>query len=174
MPNAHVTHNPAQRTMSVAKIEYPETYENGRPKLGGLADPRMGTIGKTMKCQTCAGNMAECPGHFGYIELAKPMFHIGFIGAVMKILKCMCFHCSKLLADTVSILSHYSKHNIVAYFCDFHHHDVVQFPSRAFDTPSCVFVFHQSLYFHVASFLCTFIHSRVLIHNIRAMLGHSK
>lgn len=87
--------------MSVAKIEYPETYENGRPKTGGLVDPRMGTIDKTMKCQTCAGSMAECPGHFGHIELAKPMFSIGFLNSVMKILKCVCFHCSKLLTDTV-------------------------------------------------------------------------
>ena len=69
-------------------------------------DPRMGTIDKTMKCQTCAGSMAECPGHFGHIELAKPMFHIGFIGAMMKILKCVCFHCSKVLTDTVCSLFH--------------------------------------------------------------------
>ena len=25
----------------------------------------------------CDENMSECPGHFGHIELAKPVFHIG-------------------------------------------------------------------------------------------------
>ena len=26
--------------------------------------------------------LAECPGHFGHLELAKPMFHIGFLKTV--------------------------------------------------------------------------------------------
>nr|AOE43182.1 RNA polymerase II largest subunit/RNA polymerase II core subunit [Synstelium polycarpum] len=88
------------RNMSVALVEHPETYENGKPKIGGLVDPHMGTIDKTQKCATCSGTMAECPGHFGHIELAKPVFHIGFINTVLKILRCVCFHCSKLLTDT--------------------------------------------------------------------------
>lgn len=28
-------------------------------------------------CATCGENMSECPGHFGHIELAVPVFHIG-------------------------------------------------------------------------------------------------
>lgn len=63
--------------MSVAKIEHPETLENGQAKVGGLMDPRLGTNDRSFKCGTCSGSMSECPGHFGHIELAKPMFHIG-------------------------------------------------------------------------------------------------
>lgn len=63
--------------MSVAKIEFPETYENGIPKMGGLMDPRMGTNDRAVKCITCSENMTDCTGHFGHIELVKPMFHIG-------------------------------------------------------------------------------------------------
>jgi hypothetical protein len=48
-----------------------------RQKLGGLMDPRMGTIDRNFKCQTCGESMSECPGHFGHIELARPVFHIG-------------------------------------------------------------------------------------------------
>lgn len=48
-----------------------------RPKQGGLMDPRMGTIDRNFKCQTCGEGMSECPGHFGHIELARPVFHIG-------------------------------------------------------------------------------------------------
>ena len=48
-----------------------------KPKMGGLADPRLGTIDRNFKCQTCGEGMAECPGHFGHIELARPVFHIG-------------------------------------------------------------------------------------------------
>lgn len=49
-----------------------------------------------------AGNMTECPGHFGHIELAKPVFHVGFLVKTMKVLRCVCFFCSKLLVDSVS------------------------------------------------------------------------
>uniref|UniRef100_A0A671PGW1 DNA-directed RNA polymerase subunit n=1 Tax=Sinocyclocheilus anshuiensis TaxID=1608454 RepID=A0A671PGW1_9TELE len=80
-------------------IKYPETTEGGRPKLGGLMDPRQGVIERSGRCQTCAGNMTECPGHFGHIELAKPVFHVGFITKIMKVLRCVCFFCSKLLVD---------------------------------------------------------------------------
>lgn len=68
-----------QKAHSVAKIENPELWEEGthKPKVGGLMDPRMGTIDRNFKCQTCGEGMSECPGHFGHIELARPVFHIG-------------------------------------------------------------------------------------------------
>ncbi|MCO5588461.1 hypothetical protein L7F22_042417 [Adiantum nelumboides] len=87
------------RQMSVVKIESSETYDRGKPKLGGLSDPHLGTIDRQMKCETCAGNMSECPGHFGHLELAKPMFHIGFLKTILSILRCVCYNCSRLLAD---------------------------------------------------------------------------
>ena len=43
---------PPQRRYSVAKIETSQTYEKGRPKLGGLSDPRMGTMDRAVKCMT--------------------------------------------------------------------------------------------------------------------------
>ncbi|CAG8462663.1 13152_t:CDS:2 [Cetraspora pellucida] len=87
--------------MSVALIEHPETMdETGhRPKQGGLLDSRMGTIDRNFKCQTCGEGMSECPGHFGHIELAKPVFHVGFLPKVKKILECICINCSKLKTD---------------------------------------------------------------------------
>uniref|UniRef100_A0A0E0DM49 DNA-directed RNA polymerase subunit n=1 Tax=Oryza meridionalis TaxID=40149 RepID=A0A0E0DM49_9ORYZ len=87
------------RQMSVVHIEHAETMEKGKPKPGGLSDPRMGTIDRKIKCETCMAGMAECPGHFGHLELAKPMFHIGFIKTVLSIMRCVCFNCSKILAD---------------------------------------------------------------------------
>jgi len=69
----------SQKAYSVAKIEYPEVMDEAthRPKIGGLMDPRMGTIDRNFKCQTCGEGMSECPGHFGHIELARPVFHPG-------------------------------------------------------------------------------------------------
>ena len=68
-----------QKAISVAKIEYPEVMDETthKPKMGGLMDPRMGTIDRNFKCQTCGEGMSECPGHFGHIELARPVFHPG-------------------------------------------------------------------------------------------------
>ncbi|XXG40386.1 hypothetical protein AAC387_Pa01g1116 [Persea americana] len=87
------------RQMAVIHVEHGETMEKGKPKVGGLSDLRMGVTNKRMKCETCMGDIAECPGHFGYLELAKPMFHIGFMKTVLSIMRCVCFNCSKLLAD---------------------------------------------------------------------------
>lgn len=71
--------NVYQKAHSVAKIENPELWEEGthKPRMHGLMDPRLGTIDRNFKCQTCGEGMSECPGHFGHIELARPVFHIG-------------------------------------------------------------------------------------------------
>lgn len=89
------------RRMSVTDggIKFPEVMEGGRPKLGGLMDPRQGVIERTARCQTCAGSMTECPGHFGHIDLAKPVYHPGFLVKTIKVLRCVCFYCSKLLVS---------------------------------------------------------------------------
>ena len=108
-----------QKRMSVTLpdgIRYPYTMEGGRPKLGGLMDPRQGVVDRMAKCQTCAGNMTTCPGHFGHIELAKPVFHIGFLTKTIKMLRCVCFYCSKLLIDPVMSVIHIS--NFVVFFAD--------------------------------------------------------
>jgi DNA-directed RNA polymerase II subunit RPB1 len=93
------------RRMSVTEggIIYPEIYEGGKPKLGGLMDPRQGVIDRLKTCITCNGNINECPGHFGHIDLAKPVYHIGFILKTMKILRCVCFFCSKLLVRFIMV-----------------------------------------------------------------------
>ncbi|KAF5385561.1 hypothetical protein D9757_006795 [Collybiopsis confluens] len=94
------------KAYSVAKIEHPEVMDEAthKPKMGGLMDPRLGTIDRNFKCQTCGEGMAECPGHFGHIELARPVFHPGFIIKVKKILECVCVNCGKLKADIVSCI----------------------------------------------------------------------
>ena len=84
-------------------IKYAETTEAGKPKLGGLLDPRQGPPDRNSRCQTCSGNITECPGHFGHLELSKPVFHVGFMQQIVRVLRCVCFNCSKLLIDPVRI-----------------------------------------------------------------------
>eukprot|EP01127_Copromyxa_protea_P014602 TRINITY_DN4101_c0_g1_i1.p1 TRINITY_DN4101_c0_g1~~TRINITY_DN4101_c0_g1_i1.p1 ORF type:complete len:1066 (+),score=189.66 TRINITY_DN4101_c0_g1_i1:92-3289(+) len=87
------------KRMSVCKVEHPVTFEAGKPKEGGLADLRMGAAGRDYRCATCESDAEECPGHFGHIELVKPMFHYFYLSTVVKILRCVCFHCGKLKTD---------------------------------------------------------------------------
>jgi DNA-directed RNA polymerase II subunit RPB1 len=69
----------------------------GRPTEGGINDLRMGTVDKQLECQTCGCKFEHCPGHFGHIELARPVYHVGFVETCLKILRCVCYNCSALL-----------------------------------------------------------------------------
>ncbi len=84
------------RDLSVAEITSRDTYDNNKPKIGGLFDPRMGVLEPGFICPTDGLNHIDTPGYFGHIELAKPVFYIQYLNIVMKILKCVCFKCSKL------------------------------------------------------------------------------
>ena len=62
-------------------------------RQNGLYDNRMGNIGYHEKCQTCACDINDCPGHFGHIDLPLPCFHPFFLNEVYSIIKECCVHC---------------------------------------------------------------------------------
>jgi DNA-directed RNA polymerase II subunit RPB1 len=68
-------------------------------KLNGLFDPRMGVLENGKVCRSCGQNNHHCPGHFGHFVLARPVYYTQFFDIVMKILRCVCFKCAKLLVD---------------------------------------------------------------------------
>jgi DNA-directed RNA polymerase II subunit RPB1 len=80
-------------------VETAKSYHNGVPVRGGLSDLRMGTTDFKLKCETCNQAYNDCPGHFGMIELAEPMFNIGVFDIVLQSLKSVCKSCGTLLAD---------------------------------------------------------------------------
>uniref|UniRef100_A0AB39JCQ8 DNA-directed RNA polymerase subunit n=1 Tax=Florenciella sp. virus SA2 TaxID=3240092 RepID=A0AB39JCQ8_9VIRU len=82
---------------SVVEITNKETYVGIKPKIGGLFDPRMGVSDPGMICPTDGLNHIECPGYFGHIKLAKPVFYIQYLNTIIDILKCVCHKCGKLL-----------------------------------------------------------------------------
>ena len=85
------------RNGSVAEITSRDTYVNNKPVIGGLFDPRMGVLEPGMVCPTDGLDYMQTPGYFGHIELATPLFHIQYLSTVMKIMRCVCYKCSKLL-----------------------------------------------------------------------------
>ena len=104
------------RKMSVAIISTPDTYdEDGWPIDGGLMDRRLGTIEPSQKCATCGNRMGECPGHFGHIELARPVIHVGFAKIIHQLLRATCRRCGRILltqeeiSNYKRIINEYSK-----------------------------------------------------------------
>jgi len=87
------------RKNSVVEVTSRDTYINNKPVVGGLFDPRMGVLEPGIICPTDGYTYIDTPGYFGHIELARPVFFIQHIKEIMKISKCVCFKCSKLLIN---------------------------------------------------------------------------
>ena len=85
------------RKGSVAEITSRDTYVGNKPVIGGLFDPRMGVQEPGLICPTDGLDYMQTPGYFGHMELAKPVFYIQYLPTVIKILRCVCCQCSKLL-----------------------------------------------------------------------------
>lgn len=86
------------RKMSVRKIIWADTYDDdGFPYPQGLMDLHLGVIDPGLRCKTCGNRAAECPGHFGHIELAKPVIHVGYTRLIRKLLRVSCRECGRVL-----------------------------------------------------------------------------
>ena len=86
------------RKMSSTKIITADTYDDdGFPIDMGLMDPHLGVIEPGLRCKTCGRKADECPGHFGHIDLAMPVIHVGYVKDIKKLLQSTCRTCGKLL-----------------------------------------------------------------------------
>jgi DNA-directed RNA polymerase III subunit RPC1 len=68
-----------------------------KPAVNGCIDPRLGISNAKDLCGTCNRRLADCSGHFGYIPLTLPVFHIGYFRATLNVLQCICKTCSRVL-----------------------------------------------------------------------------
>ena len=72
------------RDMSATKVITADTYDDdGYPIDMGLMDPRLGVIDPGLECRTCGSHSGSCNGHFGHIELAAPVIHVG-LGQLLR------------------------------------------------------------------------------------------
>ena len=101
------------RKMSVVRVETPDTYDSdGYPIDNGLMDPRLGVLDPSLRCHTCGVRGGDCQGHFGSIELARPVLHVGFGDVVHKILRSTCNECGRILLNPEDIYNYTEKiHN---------------------------------------------------------------
>jgi DNA-directed RNA polymerase III subunit RPC1 len=80
-----------------------------KPAHGGCLDPRLGVSDKVSACATCKRKLVDCAGHFGYIRLALPVFHIGFLRHTLHLLQCVCKTCSRVLMPESDRQKHLSR-----------------------------------------------------------------
>jgi DNA-directed RNA polymerase subunit A' len=88
------------RKMSATKVITADTYDDdGFPIAMGLMDPRLGVIEPGLRCKTCGLRVGKdkCPGHFGHIDLAMPVIHVGLVKSIRDCLRSTCRECGKLL-----------------------------------------------------------------------------
>lgn len=92
------------RKMSTVKLFVPDTYnDDGYPIEGGFADLRMGVIDPGLRCKTCGGTVKTCPGHFGSIELIRPVIHPEFAPMIYMFLRSTCSNCGRVLLTNEEI-----------------------------------------------------------------------
>jgi DNA-directed RNA polymerase subunit A' len=90
-------------SLAATEILRADLYDNdGFPAEGGVMDPRLGVIDPGLRCRTCGQNIGKCFGHFGYIGLIRPVVHVLYNKIIYKLLKSICFKCSRALNTIAS------------------------------------------------------------------------
>jgi DNA-directed RNA polymerase II subunit RPB1 len=87
------------RKRSVVEVTTDKTYQSNQPVPNGVFDSRFGVIENGKVCPTCKQTNQFCPGHFGHIQLARPVYLYQFFDTTEKLCNLICLACSKPLID---------------------------------------------------------------------------
>ncbi|KAL7421304.1 DNA-directed RNA polymerase III subunit C1 (rpo31) [Cryptotrichosporon argae] len=106
--------------ISAVEVSVPELYKNhadGRRTTAtyGPLDSRLGPNEKGGKCATCHEDSTKCVGHYGYVKLALPVFHIGYFRPTINMLQCICKTCARILLphkDRAPYLARFRRPNL--------------------------------------------------------------
>jgi DNA-directed RNA polymerase subunit A' len=86
------------RSLARVRVVTSDLYDaDGYPVEGGVMDPRLGVIDPGLHCRTCGGGIGDCFGHFGYLELAKPVINVLYTKIIYQLLKLTCRACNRIL-----------------------------------------------------------------------------
>ena len=88
---------------SVVEVTTDKTYQNNQPIANGVFDARFGVIENGKVCPTCKQTNQYCPGHFGHIRLARPVYLYQFFDMIEKLANVICMGCSKILAEDAKL-----------------------------------------------------------------------
>jgi len=88
------------KSLARVRVVVSDLYDaDGYPVEGGVMDPRLGVIDPGLHCRTCGGGIGECSGHFGYLELAKPIINVLYTKTIYHLLKITCRKCNRIMID---------------------------------------------------------------------------
>lgn len=92
------------RKISVTRVVTADTYdEDGYPIERGLMDPRLGVVDPGLKCRSCGGRAGACSGHFGHVELARPVIHVGYVAMIYGCIRATCRKCGRILLSEAKL-----------------------------------------------------------------------
>ncbi|ORY33097.1 putative DNA-directed RNA polymerase III largest subunit [Naematelia encephala] len=103
--------------VEVSETELYRISENGVRSTAphGVLDNHLGPNEKKQFCTTCGEDATRCVGHYGYIKLALPVFHIGYFRPTINMLSCICKTCARVLLPyehRASLLARFRRPNI--------------------------------------------------------------
>ena len=83
--------------LAVKDISESTLYNCHGAKEGGVLDESMGTIDRHSLCPTCGRRWQLCPGHPAMMKLPIPVYHMSYMDTILKVLRSVCFFCSRAL-----------------------------------------------------------------------------
>lgn len=88
------------RRISVLQVVNPQLLDSlNQPNPKGLYDEHLGPISHKNTCHTCHQGSAFCPGHFGHIELPRPVYHPLFMSHLYVLVRSVCLYCHHFKAS---------------------------------------------------------------------------
>lgn len=88
--------------LSVKEIKKPYALDKLlNPVQNGLYDLALGPLDKNDICLTCSLDYFKCPGHFGHVDLALPIYNPVFFKELVKLLRASCLSCHMLLTNSI-------------------------------------------------------------------------
>jgi len=86
------------KRLAVVEITKAELYDNdGFTVEGGVMDPKLGVIEPGLRCRTCGLTVGSCFGHFGFVDLVRPIIHVLYGKLIYKLLKVTCQSCGRVM-----------------------------------------------------------------------------
>jgi DNA-directed RNA polymerase beta' subunit len=91
--------------LSVVEITSPRLVKPKArlPDENGVLSLFMGSLDRRVRCATCENDLLHCPGHFGHIVFAAPIYHFGFIKKIVKMLRRLCYWCARVVKPATAV-----------------------------------------------------------------------
>src|SRR5581483_8818256 len=92
----HLASDQEKLQMSVCLIDDIRPFDKGEPHPHGLYDLRLGPLDMKHTCQTCNGNIHQCPKHVGHTIFFRYKYSVCFVKTIYMLLNTICHNCGQI------------------------------------------------------------------------------